>query len=124
MSKAVYIVVGNCADPNREEEFNNWYQVHARDILTVPGVIAGTRYKLHPQTDPAVMNPGDGQYLAIWEIDAGDPADVVANIWKGSRQWSAEGRGTDLLRVPYHAIYEPITERMTPLPLPAEAASQ
>jgi len=112
MAKAAYIVVSNCADPAREDEFNRWYEVHAQDILGVPGVVGGTRYRLVSQDDPAVLSPGDGKYLAIWEIDADNPAEVVANIWKGARQWAAEGRGTDLLRLVYHSLYEPITERM------------
>jgi len=124
MPRAVYIVVSSSNDPAREQEFQDWYTVHARDILSVPGVVAGTRYWLADQINPGVLNPGQGRYLAVWEIDADDPAAVVANIWKGARQWSAEGRGTDLFEMVYHGIYQPITDRMQGTPLPAQSAAQ
>ncbi len=125
MTKAVYIVVCNCADPAREDEFNHWYtDIHARDILGVPGVVAGTRYELAGQDDPAVHNQDQAKYLAVWEIDDDDPAAVVANIWKGAREWSAVGRGGPGLDLVYHGVYQPITDRMLPEPLSAQGTAQ
>ena len=124
MTKAVYIVVCNSADPAREDEFNHWYtDIHSPDILTVPGVVAGTRYQLASQSDPSVAKPDHGKYLAIWEIDAEDPADVVANIWKGAREWAAAGRGGPGLDLVYHAVYASMAERMLPEPASAQGTT-
>ncbi len=124
MANAVYIVVCNCADPAREDEFNHWYtDIHVPDILGVAGVVAGRRYEIADQSDPNVAKPDHGKYLAIWEIDAEDPPAVVSNIWKGAREWAAAGRGGPGLDMVYHAVYEAMTDRMVAQPRSAESTA-
>jgi hypothetical protein len=53
-----------------DEEFNRWYgQVHFPDILAVPGVKSGARYRARPLQHAEAP---EYRYLSIYEID-GDP---------------------------------------------------
>ena len=69
----------------REDEFNKWYdEVHLPDLLAIPGVTAGARYRVHHlegMPSPAY------RYLAIYELD-GEPEAVLAEM--GARR--ADGR--------------------------------
>jgi hypothetical protein len=63
-SDYLYLVRTKFANPDRAVEWNAWYdQVHAPDMMYIPGMIAVTRY-------------GDvranGQYLALYEIESPD----------------------------------------------------
>ncbi len=109
MSQAVFVVVTNCADPAREAGFNDWYtNTHVPDILALPGFVAATRYRI-------VGPPRDrqGKFLALYEIEAADPAAAIAGVWKAVPQLEAQGRMFDGLRLVYAATYEPITPRLT-----------
>lgn len=79
MSKrAVLLVTTNPVSEEREGEFNTWYdQVHIPQILQrVPGITGCTRYR-HDDGGPG--RP-DHRYLAVYEIEADDPAGVVATL--------------------------------------------
>ena len=72
MQKHVFIALTNCVDGGNEEEFNDWYtNVHARDILKVPGFVKATRYKL---SSAQVMDEHriTHRYLAIYEVESDD----------------------------------------------------
>ena len=109
MPNAVFVVVTNCTDPARETEFNDWYtNTHVPDIIALPGFVAATRYRI-------VGKPRDGQgkFLALYEIQADDPASAVAGVWRAVPQLAARGRMFDALELTYAAAYEPITPRLT-----------
>ena len=46
MGTWIVLVEASCADPAREDEFNEWYnQVHLPDVLETPGIVKALRYE-------------------------------------------------------------------------------
>ena len=86
MPKAILLVSSGPSHPDREDEYNEWYDgTHLGEVCQVPGIVGATRYTLHsggfgpaPEDTPP--------YLAIYEIDA-DDLDAVAQ--------EIAARGTD-----------------------------
>src|SRR5690606_29174408 len=59
------------AAEGRDEEFNSWYNsVHLNEVLEILGFVGAERFELQP-TENDVMKH---RYLAIYEIEADDPA--------------------------------------------------
>jgi hypothetical protein len=76
MAKHIFVVF---TDPvvGREAEYNEWYtHQHLKDVLGIPGFVAAQRFKL--AEGPANNLPGS--YLAVYEIEADDPAVPVAAL--------------------------------------------
>jgi hypothetical protein len=93
MAKYILVVPSN-AKPGRDDEYNEWYDgVHLKDVCALPGIISGRRF----ESDPRSPAKPDGRYLAIYEIDADDPAAVLAEL--GRRARSGEMALTDALDV-------------------------
>jgi len=98
MPEAMLVVPTICADPDREEEFRNWYlHTHFHDLLETPGVIQAHRYKsLNPSPEP-----GESKYLALYEIDAEDPDTVTRKILQDDRDIRIpQGRMIDCIQAP------------------------
>lgn len=98
MPEAMFVVPTLCSDPAREDEFRDWYlQTHFHDLLETPGVVQAHRYRsLNP-------TPRDGEscYLAIYEIDADDPAAVVRRILQDDRDIRIpQGRMINCIQAP------------------------
>jgi hypothetical protein len=69
MPKQILVVLSEAASPGQEAEYNRWYtDQHLDDILRVPGIVAGQRFKL--ALDGAKSLPAP--YLAIYEIETTD----------------------------------------------------
>ena len=95
MRKFSWIVMTN-ADPSHEGEFNAWYDdVHIGDLLRIPGVTAARRSVLSnvqmtmvgeelQLADPETIG-ARYKYLAIYELEADDPAALLEEIRKRSR---------------------------------------
>jgi hypothetical protein len=61
----------------REAEFNTWYDdVHVKDLVAVPGIVAAQRYIVVPSSD-ATSAPY--QYLTIYRTE-GSAESVRANL--------------------------------------------
>ena len=78
MPKGIMVVQSHPCDPAREDEYNEWYDsVHLPDVLAVPGVRSARRFKLAdgPRSDPA-----PGEYVAVYELDADDLAQVERDM--------------------------------------------
>lgn len=57
-------------DPEREDEFNQWYNAeHVRDMLKTPGVVSCRRYR-------KVAGPSTHGYLAVYEFDSQESLDA------------------------------------------------
>jgi hypothetical protein len=76
MAKAVMVVWSNPASPDREAEFNDWYDtVHARDVLdNVEGITSCTRYKVADAQFGEMELPGS--YVAYYDVDTDDLAQI------------------------------------------------
>ena len=84
MPRAVMVVFTHPASPDVEDQYNDWYDnVHLKDLLAIPGVVAATRYRLSAN-QPAVgtAGPSSAPYLAIYEIEADDPNVTLCEIGK------------------------------------------
>lgn len=105
MARGIMVVQSSPVSPDREEEFNDWYDnIHLPEICAVPGFVSGRRYKL---TGAADGNDGAPAYLAIYEIEADDLADPPAR-WR-ARSAAGLTTGTTALRLdppPVVTVYE------------------
>ncbi|OBH11040.1 DUF4286 family protein [Mycobacterium sp. E1747] len=78
MPHAIMLAFTQPTSPESEEAFNDWYSnKHIRDLVTIPGVIAATRYEIahDVETLPGVGGP-EQKYLAIYEIEGETDADL------------------------------------------------
>lgn len=103
MAKGIMVVQSAPVSPEREQDFNDWYDnVHIPQICSVPGFTSARRYKV------AGAAAGDAPaYLAVYEIDADDVSAPAAQ-WR-ARSAAGQATGTDALRVsppPVVTIYE------------------
>jgi hypothetical protein len=81
MARALYVVHSRPSSPEREEEYNTWYdEVHLADVCAVPGVIGARRYRLAGDESTSALPP----YLAVYEIDCDDPQDAIDGIMAGA----------------------------------------
>ncbi len=86
-TRGILMVMLNCKDPNREEEFNRWYSdVHIPDILDTGLFHTAYRYEsLDPQASK-------GKYLALYETDSSDPGKAGDELTKLRANWEQRGR--------------------------------
>ncbi len=78
MSKFL-MVVQTSARAGRDDEFNEWYDnEHLDHMLSVPGVLSAKRYDLTENSPYKPTHP----YLTIYELEADDPMQVLAEIGK------------------------------------------
>ncbi|HTH27956.1 MAG TPA: hypothetical protein VL918_05765 [Sphingobium sp.] len=111
MGRFLYVALSD-ALPGREPELDRWYdELHIGQVLDVPGFVSARRF--------AAVEAGDGpprrrKILMIYEIEAEDPAAVIAAL--------RERRGTDQL-IPSDAldpqsmfaqVYRPLGETIYP----------
>jgi hypothetical protein len=74
MPKGKMLVYTDSISPERDAEFNAWYDsVHVPDVLKIDGIIGCTRFKV--ADSPAADTPG--KYLAIYDVDADDFNDIL-----------------------------------------------
>jgi len=94
----------------REAELNEWYDgQHVPDLLTVPGVVSGQRFRVR---NPMVPADPICRYMAVFEIDAEDPMPVMAEIRRRSE--SGEFPLIDAFELASMAIYEALSEPRRP----------
>ena len=66
MAKGYLVVLTNPVSPEREEEFNHWYnEIHASEVVALPGFTRMTRLR----AGPAIAGTSDYAYLALYECD-------------------------------------------------------
>jgi hypothetical protein len=78
MPHAIMLAFTQPTSEQTEDAYNEWYSnKHIHDLVTIPGVIAATRYKIAQdvETLPGVVGPPQG-YLAIYEIEGETEADL------------------------------------------------
>ncbi len=91
MPKGVFIVITNCTDPDREEEFNRWYtHTHLPDQSTAKGWVQARRFvNLLPAT-------GQPKFMTIYEHE-GDIKGSVKEQLQLALASFAEGRHVDFI---------------------------
>lgn len=74
MPKFKMLVFSNVAEGGNEANYNKWYDgQHIPDVCRVEGFTGAQRFKRAGEDGPA-------QYLAIYELEAADPAAAVADL--------------------------------------------
>lgn len=104
MQRWVAEVETNCSDPNKENEFNEWYnKVHLHDMLEVPGVLRATRYE--------AFNPAQGQpkFMTIYEAETDDFNQTMAAVGEQMKRITDAGRMSDLCIIAGVRMYKQIT---------------
>ena len=110
--RGLFMVFSNAQSEERIPDFNQWYDdVHLREVLQVPGVVAATRFEL----DEDQMMPGeDGfgrRFLAVYEIEATD----LKQVRDAVRATSADRTHSDSLELdplPAMAIFRQLGKRI------------
>ncbi|MBN1830135.1 MAG: hypothetical protein JW884_13475 [Deltaproteobacteria bacterium] len=95
MEQWLLIVETNCKDKSRETEFDAWYDtIHIPDILEgSPGFKKVARYI---NRNPL---PGQGKYLAIYEIETTDIDATMKSHQENVEAKYALGRKSQILEV-------------------------
>jgi len=89
--KGVMVVEAGPVDPDREDDFNEWYStVHLPELLAVPGFVRARRYKVS-----GAGQPGRHRYLTIYELEADDLEAPLREL--RARRQAGHGTGTDAL---------------------------
>nr|MDT0664401.1 DUF4286 family protein [Micromonospora sp. DSM 115978] len=74
MPKGILLVQSRPVSPDREDEYNSWYDdAHIPDILKIPGFVSARRYRVR-DAGHVTAGPSIPAYLAIYEIEADDVA--------------------------------------------------
>jgi hypothetical protein len=78
MAKGVILVESRPSSPDREQEYNTWYdEVHIPELLALDGIVAARR--LRPVD-------GDGPYVALYEIEGDDLRAILDNMFANAGQ--------------------------------------
>lgn len=107
MTRPIFVAMTNSVSPERDEEFNRWYnEVHANDLLSLPTMRSLVRYRALQQITPAGVEPFH-KYMAIYELD--DPKAAVEVLVERRSTFTM----TDAIVDPLFVSYEPFfTERV------------
>ncbi|HZP29030.1 MAG TPA: EthD domain-containing protein [Acidimicrobiia bacterium] len=115
MPKGLFIALANAADGAPEDDFNQWYDdVHAKEVLALPGVRSCTRYKL---ADPQLMDGDDAmgfRYLAAYEVEVDDWADFRSAMLAafGDGRVTVDGQLLQMDPMPKTMLFEEVTPRV------------
>jgi len=110
MARAMMLVASSSTDPDRIDDFNDWYARHVQELLEVEGIVSATRW----QTSPHQLLPGvdgiDGRrFLVLYEIECDDIEAVRNRI----RDTSNDRTHSDLLELdplPITLLFEHLGE--------------
>jgi hypothetical protein len=72
MAKGIMLVESRPSSPDREQEYNTWYdEVHIPELLQLDGIVGARR-----------LRPVDGQgpYVAIYELEGDDLQAILDNM--------------------------------------------
>jgi hypothetical protein len=106
MDKWVLVVGTNCSDPEREDEFNDWYDnTHLPDVLETPGFLGATRYE-----NPAPAE-GEAKFWAFYEIETDDIDAFMKKNAENLDKKRAAGRFTDLLQIVSRGLHRQTSSR-------------
>lgn len=73
MPKGIFLALSNPASDDVHEQFNQWYDdVHAKEVLALPGVKSARRFKLASSQIMPDDDAAGRQYLALYEVEVDD----------------------------------------------------
>ena len=92
MTRYLFFAFSDCKDPDREDEYNEWYNTkHVPDMLEIPGMIKASRWvsadgKSGPQR----------KYLAMYELETDDIHRFDDMVREATKSTIERGRFSDL----------------------------
>jgi len=105
------LLVYSKAAAGQEAAYHDWYdRTHLAEVIAVPGFKAASRYA---PAASAETGPGaTGEYLAIYEIEAEDPAATMAALTASAAKMNMS-TALDLqnIRMELHQLITPRLER-------------
>jgi hypothetical protein len=94
VTKYIHLVFSDPPAEVGEAEFNEWYDAHVQEILSVDGWVAATRYRIDPVV--GADETGGYRFLSLYELDV-PPEVAVANLaaaGMGNAQTYIDMKGT------------------------------
>lgn len=111
MSKAVLIVYTNPVSPERDAEYNKWYdETHLPEVLGVDGFVAASRYRVSAAQANGVEAPPH-RYVSVYEADTEDPQGLLDAMLRGAKDMHISDSCD--LRNASAVLWEEITPRVT-----------
>lgn len=78
MTKGIIYVETRPSSPDRDQEYNTWYdEVHIPELVALDGIVSARR--LRPVD-------GDGPYVALYELEGDNLQAILDNMRANSRQ--------------------------------------
>lgn len=72
MAKGLILVESRPSSPERDREYNTWYdEIHLPELVALDGIVSARR--LRPVS-------GDGPYVALYEVEGDDLQAIVDNM--------------------------------------------
>jgi hypothetical protein len=107
MAKYVLMVLTRPASPDREQEFNDWYNgTHLPEVLQAKGFTGARRLK---QIEPKGPASPEQDYLALYEVETDDIGTTLADV--GERAGDGRIAANDVMVVEVNGIFEVIEEQ-------------
>lgn len=73
MPRALMLVAASSTDPDRIDEFNDWYALHVNELLRLDGIVSATRWEASEhQLLPGANGIEGRRFLALYEIECDD----------------------------------------------------
>ena len=100
----VFIIESSCSAPDRERDFNEWYErIHIPDLLGTGLFHTAHRFQ-------AMAGQSGGKYLAMYETD-GDPLAAVNEFSRSHRpHLKAAGRLSEIIDITWRGIYRGLSQ--------------
>ena len=78
MAKGIIYVETRPSSPDRDQEYNTWYdEIHIPELVALDGIVSARR--LRPVD-------GDGPYVALYELEGDNLQAILDNMRANSRQ--------------------------------------
>jgi len=103
MNRPLFVALTNSVAPDRDEDFNRWYNdVHGNDLLSLPTMRSMVRYRALQQITPGGKQPFH-QYLAIYDLD--DPGAAYDALVERRSTFTMTDTIADPLLISYVPIF-------------------
>jgi hypothetical protein len=81
MSKKLFVAFTSPENEGVEDAYNEWYNTqHVPDLLDIPGIDSGQRYKLSDESASALGEFANGhKYVVIYHVDT-EPDQIMKEI--------------------------------------------
>jgi hypothetical protein len=110
VTKAVLVVYTNPITPDREDDFNKWYDaVHLPEVLQIDGFTGATRYRVAEAQAKGAPEPAH-RFMAIYEVDTAEPQALLDTMLRDASKMDM-GDSLDWPSARAH-LYEEISPRL------------